>query len=224
MSSTRRLRRSGPVRLVSGPAPRPATRPRPVASLAHYARNRKIEVSAGTAAQPAGAVDTRAVTGTVIITGGSRGIGAATAVLAARHGWSVCLSYRADAPRPTTSSAGAGPLASRPSRCAPTSPTRRTSSACSTPPRPSSVRCAGWSTTPAWSRRSRRSPTGRRPRAADVRGQRGRGVARARARRCAGCEAGGPAARSSTCPRAPPSSARRASTWTTPRPRPRWTR
>jgi NAD(P)-dependent dehydrogenase (short-subunit alcohol dehydrogenase family) len=48
-------------------------------------------------AEPAGAVDTRAVTRTVIITGGSRGIGAATAVLAARHGWSVCLSYRADA-------------------------------------------------------------------------------------------------------------------------------
>jgi NAD(P)-dependent dehydrogenase (short-subunit alcohol dehydrogenase family) len=33
---------------------------------------------------------------TVIVTGGSRGIGAATAVLAARHGWDVCLSYRAD--------------------------------------------------------------------------------------------------------------------------------
>ncbi|MFC4003895.1 SDR family oxidoreductase [Prauserella oleivorans] len=33
--------------------------------------------------------------GVVIITGGSRGIGAATARLAARHGWNVCLSYRA---------------------------------------------------------------------------------------------------------------------------------
>jgi NAD(P)-dependent dehydrogenase (short-subunit alcohol dehydrogenase family) len=41
--------------------------------------------------------DTRAVTGTLIVTGGSRGIGAATAVLAARGGWDVCVSYRADA-------------------------------------------------------------------------------------------------------------------------------
>jgi NAD(P)-dependent dehydrogenase (short-subunit alcohol dehydrogenase family) len=65
--------------------------------LAQYARNRKIEVSVDPAAEPAGAVDTRAMSGTVIITGGSRGIGAATAVLAARHGWSVCLSYREDA-------------------------------------------------------------------------------------------------------------------------------
>lgn len=32
--------------------------------------------------------------GTVIITGGSRGIGAATAQLAAQHGWHVVLSYR----------------------------------------------------------------------------------------------------------------------------------
>lgn len=33
---------------------------------------------------------------TLIVTGGSRGIGAATAVAAARSGWDVCLSYRAD--------------------------------------------------------------------------------------------------------------------------------
>lgn len=33
----------------------------------------------------------------VVITGGSRGIGAATARLLATHGWTVCLSYRADA-------------------------------------------------------------------------------------------------------------------------------
>jgi NAD(P)-dependent dehydrogenase (short-subunit alcohol dehydrogenase family) len=32
----------------------------------------------------------------MIVTGGGRGIGAATALLAARHGWSICLSYRAD--------------------------------------------------------------------------------------------------------------------------------
>jgi NAD(P)-dependent dehydrogenase (short-subunit alcohol dehydrogenase family) len=37
------------------------------------------------------------VSGTLIVTGGSRGIGAATAELAARQGWDVCLSYRADA-------------------------------------------------------------------------------------------------------------------------------
>ena len=33
----------------------------------------------------------------LVITGGSQGIGAATARLAARHGWSVCLSYSANA-------------------------------------------------------------------------------------------------------------------------------
>jgi NAD(P)-dependent dehydrogenase (short-subunit alcohol dehydrogenase family) len=33
---------------------------------------------------------------TVIVTGGGRGIGAATAVLAARRRWDVCLSYRSD--------------------------------------------------------------------------------------------------------------------------------
>lgn len=35
----------------------------------------------------------RAVDGTLLITGGSRGIGAATAMLAAARGWRVCLSY-----------------------------------------------------------------------------------------------------------------------------------
>jgi NAD(P)-dependent dehydrogenase (short-subunit alcohol dehydrogenase family) len=34
------------------------------------------------------------VTGLLIITGGSRGIGAATAILAAQHGWDVCVGYR----------------------------------------------------------------------------------------------------------------------------------
>lgn len=34
------------------------------------------------------------MTGVVVITGGSRGIGAATAMLMARRGWDVCLSYR----------------------------------------------------------------------------------------------------------------------------------
>jgi NAD(P)-dependent dehydrogenase (short-subunit alcohol dehydrogenase family) len=34
--------------------------------------------------------------GVAVVTGGSRGIGAATAVELARHGWDVCLSYRAD--------------------------------------------------------------------------------------------------------------------------------
>jgi NAD(P)-dependent dehydrogenase (short-subunit alcohol dehydrogenase family) len=35
--------------------------------------------------------------GVLLVTGGSRGIGAATAVRAARAGWSVCLTYRGDA-------------------------------------------------------------------------------------------------------------------------------
>ncbi|HEX5401834.1 MAG TPA: SDR family oxidoreductase [Pseudonocardiaceae bacterium] len=37
------------------------------------------------------------MTGLLIITGGSRGIGAATAVLAAQHGWDVCVGYRSAA-------------------------------------------------------------------------------------------------------------------------------
>ena len=36
------------------------------------------------------------MTGTLIVTGGSRGIGAATAELAAQRGWRVCLTYRDD--------------------------------------------------------------------------------------------------------------------------------
>ena len=32
----------------------------------------------------------------LVVTGGSRGIGAATAILAASRGYDVCLSYRAD--------------------------------------------------------------------------------------------------------------------------------
>jgi NAD(P)-dependent dehydrogenase (short-subunit alcohol dehydrogenase family) len=36
------------------------------------------------------------VNGVLIVTGGSRGIGAATARLAAGHGWDVCVGYRAE--------------------------------------------------------------------------------------------------------------------------------
>jgi NAD(P)-dependent dehydrogenase (short-subunit alcohol dehydrogenase family) len=36
------------------------------------------------------------VTGLLIVTGASRGIGAATAVLAARDGWDVCVGYRSE--------------------------------------------------------------------------------------------------------------------------------
>ena len=37
------------------------------------------------------------VTKTVIVTGGSRGIGAATALLLSRQGWAVCINYRSSA-------------------------------------------------------------------------------------------------------------------------------
>src|SRR5580700_7581508 len=37
------------------------------------------------------------MTEVAVITGGSRGIGAATASALARRGWSVCLGYRSDA-------------------------------------------------------------------------------------------------------------------------------
>lgn len=38
-----------------------------------------------------------AMSGVMVITGGSRGIGAATAVLAAEHGYDVCVNYRSNA-------------------------------------------------------------------------------------------------------------------------------
>jgi NAD(P)-dependent dehydrogenase (short-subunit alcohol dehydrogenase family) len=37
------------------------------------------------------------MSGVAVVTGGSRGIGAATAVLLARRGWDVCIGYRRDA-------------------------------------------------------------------------------------------------------------------------------
>lgn len=37
------------------------------------------------------------MSGVVIVTGGSRGIGAATAILAAERGWAVCVNYNRDA-------------------------------------------------------------------------------------------------------------------------------
>ena len=58
------------------------------------------------------------MTGTLIVTGGGRGIGAATAVLAARSGWSVCVGYRADAAAAEQVADGAGTPARRPRRCA----------------------------------------------------------------------------------------------------------
>lgn len=36
------------------------------------------------------------MSGTLIVTGGGRGIGAATATLAAHHGWNVCVGYHGD--------------------------------------------------------------------------------------------------------------------------------
>lgn len=42
-------------------------------------------------------LEARRVTKTVIVTGGSRGIGAATALLLSRQGWAVCLNYRSSA-------------------------------------------------------------------------------------------------------------------------------
>jgi NAD(P)-dependent dehydrogenase (short-subunit alcohol dehydrogenase family) len=49
------------------------------------------EAGSGARAAPGG----RDQRGVAVVTGGSRGIGAATAVALAEHGWDVCLSYRA---------------------------------------------------------------------------------------------------------------------------------
>src|SRR5258708_23664447 len=44
-------------------------------------------------ASPRQSFERSSMTKTIVITGGSRGIGAATAILAGKRGWSVALSY-----------------------------------------------------------------------------------------------------------------------------------
>lgn len=59
----------------------------------HEDRVRRDAIRAEYAAEEAA----EGMTGLLIVTGGSRGIGAATARLAAKHGWDVCVGYRTEA-------------------------------------------------------------------------------------------------------------------------------
>ena len=96
---------------------------------------------------------------TILITGASRGIGRAAALMAGRRGWSVGVNYVRDEEAAQTRRSRDRALGrQRPSPCMATSPSRRTSSRCSTAPRVRSVRSTASSSTPASSRRLRGSP------------------------------------------------------------------
>ena len=72
----------------------------------------------------------------VLITGASRGIGAAVAVLAATRGYDVAVTYRSEAARPpSASSQPAARPGRKPSRAAATSRRKTRSCACSTRPK-----------------------------------------------------------------------------------------
>ena len=163
---------------------------------------------------------------TLLITGGSRGIGAATAILAARRGWDVAVNYTRDAA--AAERVAAQVRAARPARAGrsrPTWPTRPRCWPCSPRSTASSARCAAWSTTPAWStcparvdEMSAAAPD------AHVRHQRDRARSCARARPCKRMSTTPRRRgrrRSSTCRRPRPGWARPASTSTTRRPRAR---
>jgi 3-oxoacyl-[acyl-carrier protein] reductase len=62
----------------------------------------------------------------LLVTGGSRGIGAATAALAARRGYHVAVNYRADRASAERVVAGIRDLGARLSPSPPTSPTNMT--------------------------------------------------------------------------------------------------
>jgi NAD(P)-dependent dehydrogenase (short-subunit alcohol dehydrogenase family) len=69
----------------------------------------------------------------LLVTGASRGIGAATARLAAQDGWAVAVNYTANSLAADEVVRAIRATAAPPSRCRPTWPTRRRCCACSRP-------------------------------------------------------------------------------------------
>jgi len=89
----------------------------------------------------------------LVVTGGSRGIGAATARLGAVRGYAVCIAYlrHEAAARGVVEEISAG--GGRAMAVAATSAWKTTSFVCSGAPMPTWVRSARWSITPAYWRR-----------------------------------------------------------------------
>ena len=86
---------------------------------------------------------------TVLVTGGSRGIGAAACRLAAADGWAVAVNYARDrAAADAVVARSSAPAARRP-RSRATSPATPRCGRCSRRSTPRCRRSAGWSTTPA---------------------------------------------------------------------------
>jgi NAD(P)-dependent dehydrogenase (short-subunit alcohol dehydrogenase family) len=86
------------------------------------------------------------VNNVIIVTGGSRGIGAATAKLAAERGYAVCVNYRKRAAEASCPYSAAGGGAGRRRDVASGRRLRRSFATCA------KGSLAGWSTTPASSK------------------------------------------------------------------------
>ncbi len=80
----------------------------------------------------------------MVITGGGRGIGAATALLAAGQGYRICINYQSDEQAAQSVLEQVRALGRKPLRCAPMSASKTKSSHCFTGSTPN------WDGSPHW--------------------------------------------------------------------------